>query len=291
MMKKKAQENSGSLLICANESYSLESLPKAIIIEALKVSGILLLRNFNTSINSFSKLVEKTSARVTIDPARNHTSEKTQLVDAGTDAIGLHIENGNTPFLPDCLWFFCEIAAKEGSQTTYCDGKSVWESLSEKSRDIFKNKKIKYQRNISEKMWQKYLSAELGLDTVTVEHLMMVENRVPGLSVKLNDDQSIWVTYSTSAVHIDPFSGELYFANSLLGPSYNYEKPIITFEDNSIIPEDVLNEVTEISNSHTKDIAWENGDIAIINNKRVMHGRREIMDVNRKIHVAMSYLI
>lgn len=289
-MRKQDQKNSGALVICANKSYALEEFSKEIIIEGLKTSGIILLKNFNTSIDSFSKLIDRTSKRITIDPARNYTSEKTQLVDAGTDALGLHIENGNTPFLPDCLWFFCEIAAQKGSQTTYCDGKNVWGDLSVKSCDIFKNKKIKYQRNIPEKMWKKYLSAELGLDTVTEEHLVMVENTVPGLTVKLNDDKSIWAAYSISAIHVDPFSGENYFTNSLLGPSYNYEKPIITFEDNSIIPEDVWNEVTEISDYHTKDIAWESGDIAIINNKRIMHGRRSIMDINRKIHVAMSYL-
>ena len=80
--------------------------------------GWTLLRGFQPDLDAFGQLVGRMCRRVTFDPARNHSTDKTQMVDAGLGPIGLHIENGNTPRCPDLVCFFAERAAFEGSQTT-----------------------------------------------------------------------------------------------------------------------------------------------------------------------------
>ena len=85
--------------------------------------GWTLLRGFHPDMDGFGDLVGRLCSRVTFDPARSHTTDKTQMVDAGLGPIGLHIENGNTPRCPDIVCFFAERAAFEGS--TFCENERV----------------------------------------------------------------------------------------------------------------------------------------------------------------------
>ena len=88
----------GLLLVETTENYNLKNFPKEYILGMLKHNGVLLFRKFDTNPVIFSDFIAQSSKRVTIDPARNNTEKNTQLVDAGFDAVGLHTENGTTPF-------------------------------------------------------------------------------------------------------------------------------------------------------------------------------------------------
>ena len=264
------------------------------LLEIFFQEGILLFRGFQISPSIFSDFVRKNTSRISIDPAREFTSDRTQLVDAGYDPVGLHVENGTTPFLPSCLWFFCEKAALKGSETTYCDGKEIWEHLSLSTKKLFIDYKITYKRTVSEQIWKKYLAIELNINDInqiTSVDLIRVADEVPGLSVSLNLDLSVTMEYTVSAVRPTQFPGQFVFANSILGPSYNYEKPLICFENGEMIPDNVLEELKEVSSSLTKNIKWKDNDLVIIDNTRFMHGRLAIEDKNRRLHIAMGHLL
>jgi len=40
----------------------------------------------------------------------------------------------------------------------------------------------------------------------------------------------------------------------------------------------------------TDEISWQDGDVAVIDNSRFMHGRRKIEDSQRRLHAALSYI-
>lgn len=84
--------------------------------------GWVLLRNEHYDVNAFSGLMSNICQKLTYDPARENVTRQSQKVDAGTQAMGLHIENGSTPMPPDIIAFFSEKSASRGSQTTLCDG-------------------------------------------------------------------------------------------------------------------------------------------------------------------------
>lgn len=256
-------------------------------------SGVVLFRGFETNIDTFSAFVKKNSSRVTLDPARNFHAENAQKVDAGVDPVGLHCENGNAPKLPHFIWFYCRKSASAGSQTTYCDGKGVWGKLSPATKALFSEKKIKYSRTVPENLWRNYLAYELpdvnSPEEVNLTHLAQFSEQVPGQKLTLNDDMSVHYEFVVGAAHETVFSEELVFANSILGPSFNYEKPQITLEDGSEIPEEVLAEIKDITSQETQEIDWQDGDIVMIDNTRFMHGRRAIEDNNREIYAALSY--
>ena len=46
--------------------------------------------------------------------------------------------------------------------------------------------------------------------------------------------------------------------------------------------------IRAIAETSTHEINWQDGDIAILDNTRVMHGRRAIADANRNLFIGMG---
>ena len=69
----------------------------------LRLRGWSLIPHAVESVEEFSNLFSRFTTKLTFDPARENVSEVAQSVDAGTAAVGLHIENGNTPLPPDTI--------------------------------------------------------------------------------------------------------------------------------------------------------------------------------------------
>lgn len=285
-------ENQGVILDGAG--VPLSRLDKETILSLISSGGFVLFRDFATNMREFTGLVERVSSRLSLDPARTFYSNVAQKVDAGTGPVGLHCENGNSPFWPDVAWFYCEKAAKKGSQTTLCDGRLVWLGLSKESRRLFTNKDITYQRTVGEQQWKDYVyhcrKGQLSMEVIRLEHLQELTSPISNAELQLQPDGSLYYTCTVPAARKTLFSDELSFANSILGPSYNYEKPRITFSDGTDIPEVVMGEIERVTAEKTLNIDWKDGDIVMIDNTRVMHGRRAIEDTDRTIYNALSYL-
>lgn len=144
-----------------NADIRLDDIAAELLAE-LREAGHILLRGFGPSLADFNDLVHQCSSTVTLDPARQFHGEVAQLVDSGTDAMGLHIENGATPYPPDLLWFHCVTAAASGSQTTVCDGRRVWERMDEASRRLFLDNPVVFARSVAEAQWRQFVAFTLG---------------------------------------------------------------------------------------------------------------------------------
>ncbi|WP_218614781.1 TauD/TfdA family dioxygenase, partial [Pseudonocardia sp. KRD291] len=127
----------GLMLTPSTRTAALEDLLHTDLLGLLADAGHLLLRGFTGDVDQFNRLVAAHSGRLSLDPAREFHGDVAQKVDSGTEAIGLHLENGATPFVPDLVWFYSVKAAASGSQTTVCDGYRVWEALSGAAKDRF----------------------------------------------------------------------------------------------------------------------------------------------------------
>ena len=259
----------------------------------LASAGHLVLRGFELSVEDFNALVGHYSSRTTLDPARSFHGDVAQKVDSGHDPIGLHIENGATPFAPELLWFHCVKAAASGSQTTVCDGFRVWDALSDQAREVFSAQPISYARSVPARLWQRLAAVMAGdgraPEDCTVDDLYALANPGSDVEFKQDADGTLHYCYRVFAAHPTKWSRRTAWANSLLGPSYNYEAPVIQFADGTAIPESVVAEYVEVTAALTEDIAWEDGDTVLIDNSRVMHGRRAITDPDRTILNAQSY--
>ncbi|WP_297479073.1 TauD/TfdA family dioxygenase [Ferrovum sp.] len=287
-------------IVTTSEPTEITAVGCDFLLDLLAQHGYVLLRGFTTNIDGFSRLVRQTSGRISLDPARRFNGDTAQKVDAGTDPVGLHCENGNSPFWPELCWFYCECEPRIGSQTTVCDGYLVYDDLRPEARAAFAGQDIVYSRNVSETMWKAYALHALAdqedgptqLEQITVAHLQgLMAASGEGSSVALNEDNSIYYRFRTPAIRQSAISGDtrLAFANSIFGPSYNYETPVITFADGTPIPTDLLAEVDAVCDRHTHEVGWHTGDVVLIDNTRAMHGRRHIEDTGRIIYNALSY--
>jgi alpha-ketoglutarate-dependent taurine dioxygenase len=266
------------------------ALPPAIRAD-LERDGWTLLRGFGADMTAFAGLVGRLCARVTFDPARQHTTDRTQMVDAGLGAIGLHVENGNTPRCPDIVAFFSERAAFEGSQTTICDGAALWDAFDPPARARW-SQKMTVERVLPEILWKRYLANEYPAistpEEVTLEHVLQFQQAVPGQDFDLRDDGSILYRLTLDPVRPSTFGGRPGFANAVLGPSHNYEAPRYRLADGSEVSPEEIEAIRDLAETVTHEINWQDGDIAILDNTRVMHGRRAIIDAERTLFIGMG---
>jgi alpha-ketoglutarate-dependent taurine dioxygenase len=297
-IRETAHAGSGAVLTSLNEDDASRLTP-TYLLDQLAEHGYLVLRGFQRGIGHFSQLVRSTSSTISLDPARRFDGDTAQKVDAGYDAVGLHCENGNSPFWPDLCWFYCETAPRQGSQTTVCDGKLVYEHMSAAQREAFGAQDIMYTRRVDAVRWKTYVFHALAsrgrtlarVEDASLDDLLALIEQPGSAQVVPNDDGSIHYRFHTPAIRasrINPRESRN-FANSLFGPSNHYEKPVITFADGCAIPVPLLEQTEALCERFTTEIGWQTGDIVLIDNTRVMHGRRAIEDRSRSIFNALSY--
>jgi len=254
-------------------------------------NGALIARGFADDLDEFNETVESFSSRVTKDPARKSSTKSTAEIKAGVCEMGLHRENGNLPFCPDLQWFYCLEAAENGSETTMCDGVQVYQKMNPGLRRMFESKPVKFDRLIPWQNVRTFLSVELeqDFDSVTFADLDAVNELVPNQKYSIYDSNLIRSELTISAIATSSFSKRPAFCNSLLGPSVNYEPPVITWADGSEIPMTAWDQIRRLTEELTYDHFWEKGDMVVIDNARVMHGRRHLDDPGRRIFGAQSY--
>lgn len=261
----------------------------------LAKSGWVLLRGFPVNLESFSQVIKVLCRQLTFDPAREYSSESSQKVNAGTAAIGLHIENGNTPLPPDLVAFYSEKSAATGSQTTVCDGADIYNNMSEKLRLIFADS-ITVSRTLPSILWRQYVAdqhpAISNINDVNESHLDDLNTLADNQKAILNSDGSLTYHLSVNPCIQSAFSGKIAFANAILGPSFNYETPTLTLSSGEEISEQLKQELTTLAEGFTDEITWQNNDLVLIDNKRVMHGRRAIEGntADRQLYIGMGCL-
>jgi len=257
----------------------------------LQADGWAILRGFDMDMQAFSDLTAQFCKTITFDPAREHSEKNTQMVDAGLGPIGLHIENGNTPVCPDIVAFYSTKAAFEGSQTTICDGRAVYDKFDDALKTRW-SQKMTVKRRLPEELWKRYLANEHPAinepEEVTQEHILQFKAAIPNQDFSMNEDGSLDYMLQVDPVRPSSLSQGMGFANAILGPSHNYEAPTYTMEDGSVVNSDEIEALRKIAETCTVEINWQDGDIAILDNTRIMHGRRAIKDQDRRLFIGMG---
>lgn len=282
------------LVVTSPDRAPLDAVPRLELMAALAEHGYVVLRGFAADAETFSALITSVSSRITLDPARRFAGGNVaQKIEAGLVPQGLHVENGATPWVPDLVWFYCETPAAVGSQTTVCDGVRVWQRLSERTRRRFLDTRISFARAMPADKWKplvfRLLDGRTAMADLTFDDLLSVTDDDVDVKYLLRPDGAVHYTYYTYAVHPTLFGPGLAFANSILTPSVNYEPPVIEFADGRPLDAMLMREILEATALETDEVDWSAGDVALVDNTRVMHGRRKIRDPRRSLFNAQSY--
>lgn len=211
--------------------------------------------------------------------------------------ISLHGEMHYLKNPPEILWFYCERPSAVDGQTTLCHGRTLWNGLSAEAQEYFRATRICYTRHLDDGEWQTTFGTD-SLDRVAE----VCQRELMEWSFD-EEARALTTRYSCSAAR----EGDIFINNILpvLDSEWAYSsgwieknlsemggkaRPPLTVraEDGSAIPESVLKSVKKAAKEHTIDLNWQSGDVVMVDNLRVMHGRRQATDSNRSILVRMG---
>ncbi|MBX9257286.1 TauD/TfdA family dioxygenase [Desmonostoc muscorum CCALA 125] len=274
----------GKEIININNISVLE-LDKEEIINLFKSYGILLFREFLANAEIFKEFTNSLSTDF-INYAggafnrRVINGDKTLLsVNDFNSEIKLHGEMYYQQNIPLMLWFFCANPPLQDGETTVCDGREFFNELSSSTKELFSKNKLKFTVTMSQKDWQK----KYQTDNLNQLEEMCSKNKT---RLKINADQSIWLEYICAAIIPSRCGKYQVFINSLL-PTKQLNPKILKFEDDSEIPDEIVSELNEIAEKITTEISWQKGDILMIDNTRILHGRRAFADNQRDIYIRL----
>lgn len=229
------------------------------------------------------------------DPVDN--DPRTSTVTKGTEGVPLHREGSYAPGCPDLLMFYCDRPASAGGETILCDGVELLRRLDSSIRTYVEDLDLYWSWAAPPERWQQMLGVRTTAECeVALDKLRGTLKPYEALEAHFEGER-LHGRFRTGCVIPSAGSGLPSFCNSLLANAYQKrsdfharDKFEVAVEDGSRFPADVLAEIKEVSDEVSFDLQWEPGDIAVVDNSRFMHGRREFDDPDRRILVRMGYL-
>ena len=214
--------------------------------------------------------------------------------------IFLHHEMAQTPISPDKIFFFCQSAAERGGATPVCRSDELFAALKiadPKLADDFETKGLKYTTHMPADDNHASGQGRSWKSTLSVDNVEQAEQKLSelGYSWRWGDDQTLSATTPTLPAVMQLSDGSEAFYNQLIAAYLGWRgvkddpSSAITFGDGSAIPVAGLELAVELSEKFTYDLQWQDSDVILIDNKRVMHGRRPFSgDRKRSVLVALA---
>lgn len=270
-------------------------LERDFVINLFKKTHFILFKDFAVDIETFALFSERISDGKFISYAggayarQKINGNETILSVTGNDLhfVPAHGEMYYVENRPDLIWFYCATPACDGGETTVFDAALIYQQLSSETKNLLHSKRLKYIRKFPDGFWQKiYLTDNLDevAEACAANHL----------SLTVNSDRSISTEYVRSAFVEDPEGDGYLFLNNILpvtmlerrGATYN----ILRLEDGSSIPDSIIADIEAVTQRLAVPIPWQTGNIAMVDNARLLHGRRPFKDEGRSIYVRMAKL-
>ena len=265
-------------------------LDPAVVMALYKAHGALLLRGFATGLDSFggftrqfcaSSVFNESPDRQLLDDAQN-----IQSVNGGTAAFPLHPELSREPWKPDTCFFACLEPPRALGATTLCDGVDLVRQLPAGVRDGLTGRRLRYIQPVSPAI----LDYWLGTPSPDAAQLAAPPPHCP-YSFGTYDDTLVRI-FTRPALHTPMFTEEPAFGNFLLfSYFYNRMRGYPTLDDGSIVPDAWLEAIKAVGDQISAAIAWQRGDLLMLDNSRFMHGRTAVVpDDTRLIASFFGYL-
>ncbi len=271
--------NYGKFIEPIDYNTDLNDIDRNIIISDFIENGVLIFDGFRIDSTNLVRFTDKFTSKYAVDAPRREKrfdNKKVNNVDSGYDEIKLHSEASYTTAWPEIIWFYCKEAAIKGAQTTLCDGIKLWSELSKETRKFFLSNPVVYKISIP---IRKKIKNKTGKQDWYIEDIGVRNSLIDWNAGELNMD------IIKFAVHKSRISKKLSFSNHLiLDLKSEPQIKSIKLYNGEDIPLEILIEVREKAEELTYEINWNNNQLAMIDNKRFLHGRRSIdKDTKRDI--------
>jgi alpha-ketoglutarate-dependent taurine dioxygenase len=282
--------------------------------EKLLAHGALLLRGYGVAtVAAFQRFVAAFSGSGALFNYAGGASPRNVLSEAGgvyssTEyppdmTLSLHNELSYADVYPSRLFFFCLTAPKIGGETTLGDSRSILRSIDPDVLDAFREKQIRYVRNLSPDRgtgysWQDAFETdnpdiaearcrEIGADFEwRPDRTLRMSQVRPATAAHPETGEEVWFNQA-DGFHPTALDRETYQAlMSFAGSEENFRLGV-TYGDGSPIDVDALEHVREVLRSETIPHRWRAGDILVLDNMLAAHGRMPFAGP-RKIALAMT---
>jgi len=268
--------------------------------------GGLLFRNFKVSeATQFEEFITAVSGELL--EYRERSSPRSRVrgnIYTSTDfpaeqSIFLHNENSYQHTWPMKIFFFCLKTATAGGETPLADVRKVLQRIDPKIVDIFAQKQVMYVRNFGSGLGLQWHDVFQTTDKLKVEEYCQNHD----IEVEWKNSNCLRTRQVRHAILKHPQTGEKVWFNhaaffhistlesalreSLLADFKESDLPNNTYYgDGTPIEPSVLDEVREAYRQETVTFPWQEGDILMLDNMLVAHGRSPFVG-SRKIMVGM----
>ena len=202
-----------------------------------------------------------------------------------TVVIYLHHEMAQTPVYPARLFFFCEQPAETGGATPICPSYRLWDQLVQRYPEFAHKCEVRGLMYTHTMPAAADPASGLGRswrDTLGVTKREQAEQRLLNLGYtwQWQVDDSLRVTTPRLQAVRDLGNGRKSFFNQLIAAycgwkdGRNDPAKSITFGDGSPLESDGVQGAIELAEHLTVDLEWQQGDVALLDNFAVMHGRK-----------------
>ncbi len=213
--------------------------------------------------------------------------------------IYLHHEMAQTPISPEKLFFFCNSAADQGGATPICRSDQLFKAIQMELPELakmFENKGLRYTTHMPSEDDAESGQGRSWASTLSVETQDEAEEKLAelGYTWEWQADGSLKAITPILPAVLD-LDGKKVFYNQLVAAYMGWagvrDNPsrALAFGDGSAIPREGLERIAELSNDFTFDLQWQDGDVALLDNKITMHGRRPYSgERKRQVLVALA---
>ena len=199
--------------------------------------------------------------------------------------IFLHHEMAQTPYFPSHLFFHCEQAAAVGGATPLCRSDVLLEKLTQQLPEFVARCRAhgaRYSLTMPAEADATSGQGRSWRQTLNVDTKEAAEARLAALEYDwqwLPDDAIRTTTPALSLIRRAPSGDEVFF-NQLIAAFCGWQDQrnegtrSVTYGDGSVFDDADVQSAVEIAYDLAFDLPWESGDVALIDNYQVMHGRR-----------------
>ena len=280
--------------LAVEPGQQLDGPSKTVVSDLINAHGFVLFRGYDIKSDSdFHRFIESFGldnfkyADSFSNAVRHNRTERVFTANEAPPnvEIFLHHEMAQTLTFPGALFFFCEKAAESGGATPVCRSDLTLTTLETENPDfVAKLRKVgvKYRNSMPSEANLESGQGRSWKDTLTLGSAQEAEEKLSALGYRFNwlDDGGLSVQTPALAA-VDHFGrGKDVFFNQLVAAAAGWtvaaddKEPRLCFGDNSPMRQEDLADAINAAYRHTVDLNWQTGDVALLDNLKVMHGRR-----------------
>jgi len=213
--------------------------------------------------------------------------------------IYLHHEMAQTPISPEKIFFFCNTAANQGGATPICRSDQLFLALEAENPELakaFEEKGLRYTTHMPAKDDINSGQGRSWASTLSVGNSEEAEQKLADLGYEWEwqDDGSLKAITPVLPAVLNLGTKKVFY-NQLVAAYMGWKgvrddpSKALAFGDGSAIAKEDLERIAVLSQQFTFDLQWQDGDVALLDNKISMHGRRPYSgDRKRLVLVALA---